>query len=49
MKTVKVKDNNRTVEQLIELLKELPQSKQEYINGYIQGVADAVKEQNKPA
>ena len=46
----KAKDNNCTVERLIELLKELPQSKQDYINGYIQGVADASKEnQNKPA
>ena len=47
MKTAK--DNSYTVERLIELLKELPQNKQDYINGYIQGVADAFKEQNKSA
>lgn len=34
---------------LIENLKKLPQEKQEYISGYVQGIADAIadKEQQK--
>lgn len=36
---------------LIENLKKLPQEKQEYINGYVQGIADAIadKDQQKTA
>lgn len=38
--------------ELIENLKKLPPSKQEYVNGYVQGIADAIadrKEQQKTA
>lgn len=30
--------------ELIENLKKLPQSKQEYVNGYVQGIADTIAE-----
>lgn len=33
--------------ELIENLKKLPQSKQEYVNGYVQGIADAIAEQEQ--
>ena len=37
--------------ELCELILKLPQEKQEYINGYVQGIADAIadKEQQKTA
>ena len=37
--------------ELIENLKKLPQSKQEYVNGYVQGIADTIadREQQKTA
>lgn len=37
--------------ELIENLKKLPQEKQEYVNGYVQGIADAIadREQQKTA
>ena len=37
--------------ELIENLKKLPQEKQEYINGYVQGIADTIaeREQQKTA
>ena len=38
--------------ELIENLKKLPKSKQEYVNGYVQGIADTIaveEEQQKPA
>ena len=31
----------------IENLKKLPQSKQEYVNGYVQGIADTIAEQEQ--
>lgn len=36
---------------LIENLKKLPQEKQEYVNGYVQGIADTIaeREQQKTA
>lgn len=39
----------KTTEQLIELLKQLPNDKQEFVNGYVQGVADAQKNIDKSA
>jgi hypothetical protein len=33
--------------ELIENLKKLPQSKQEYVNGYVQGIADTIAEQEQ--
>lgn len=33
--------------ELIENLKKLPQSKQEYVNGYVQGIADTIAEQDQ--
>lgn len=38
-----------TTEQLIDLLKRLPKEKQEFVNGYVQGVADAQKDIDKSA
>ena len=37
--------------ELIENLKKLPPSKQEYVNGYVQGIADTIaeREQQKTA
>ena len=37
--------------ELIENLKKLPQEKQEYVNGYVQGIADTIadREQQKTA
>lgn len=35
--------------ELIENLKKLPPEKQEYVNGYVQGVADSIAEQKQPA
>lgn len=39
------------VTELCELIEKLPQEKQEYINGYVQGIADAIadKDQQKTA
>lgn len=34
---------------IIEMLKQLPKEKQEFVNGYIQGVADTIAEQKEPA
>lgn len=34
--------------ELIENLKKLPPEKQEYVNGYVQGVADSIAEQKRP-
>lgn len=34
--------------ELIENLKKLPPEKQEYVNGYVQGVADSIAEQKQP-
>lgn len=33
--------------ELIENLKKLPQEKQEYVNGYVQGIADTIAEQEQ--
>ena len=33
--------------ELIENLRKLPQSKQEYVNGYVQGIADTIAEQEQ--
>lgn len=38
-----------STEQLIDLLKQLPKDKQEFVNGYVQGVADAQKNIDKSA
>ena len=38
-----------TTEQLINLLKQLPKEKQEFVNGYVQGVADSQKNIDKSA
>lgn len=43
------KDLKLSAEQLIELIKQLPESKQEFINGYVQGLSDKIAEQKKPA
>lgn len=43
------KDLKLSAEQLIELIKQLPESKQEFINGYVQGLSDRISEQEKPA
>lgn len=43
------KDIKKTSEQLIDLLKQLPKDKQEFVNGYVQGVADAQKNIDKSA
>lgn len=42
-------DIKKTSEQLIDLLKQLPKDKQEFVNGYVQGVADAQRNINKSA
>lgn len=42
-------DIKKTSEQLIDLLKQLPKDKQEFVNGYVQGVADAQKNIDKSA
>ena len=42
-------DIKKTSEQLIDLLKQLPKDKQEFVNGYVQGVADARKNIDKSA
>ena len=34
---------------IIEMLKQLPKEKQEFVNGYIQGVADTIAEQKESA
>lgn len=39
----------KSTEQLIELLKQLPKEKQEFVNGYIQGVKDTYDTANKSA
>lgn len=39
----------KTTEQLINLLKQLPKEKQEFVNGYVQGVADSQKNIDKSA
>lgn len=33
--------------ELIENLKKLPQNKQEYVNGYVQGIADTIAEKDQ--
>ena len=42
-------DIKNTSEQLIDLLKQLPKDKQEFVNGYVQGVADAQRNIDKSA
>ena len=42
-------DIKKTSEQLIDLLKQLPKDKQEFVNGYVQGVADSQKNIDKSA
>ena len=42
-------DIKKTTEQFIELLKQLPKDKQEFVNGYVQGVADTQNNVNKSA
>lgn len=42
-------DIKKTSEQLIDLLKQLPKDKQEFVNGYVQGVADTQKNIDKSA
>lgn len=42
-------DIKKTSEQLIDLLKKLPKDKQEFVNGYVQGVADAQRNIDKSA
>lgn len=43
------KDIKKTSEQLIDLLKQLPKDKQEFVNGYVQGVVDSQKNIDKSA
>jgi hypothetical protein len=44
-------DYKSNAKELIENLKKLPPDKQEYVNGYVQGIADTIaeKEQQKTA
>lgn len=42
-------DIKKSSEQLIDLLKQLPKDKQEFINGYVQGVADTQNNVDKSA
>lgn len=51
MSATKSNANTRTsAEQLIELIKQLPPEKQEFVNGYVQGVSESVpNEENKSA
>lgn len=44
-------DFKQDAKELIENLKKLPPAKQEYVNGYVQGIADAIaeKEEQKTA
>lgn len=49
MSATTVKEIKTSAEQMIELLKKLPETKQEFVNGYVQGVNEALAEQNKTA
>lgn len=47
-----IKETKAEAKELIENLKKLPPEKQEYVNGYVQGIADSITEQQqkkKPA
>ena len=46
-----ISNEKAEAKELIENLKKLPQEKQEYINGYVQGIADTIaeREQQKTA
>ena len=37
-----ITENKSEAKELIENLKKLPQAKKEYINGYVQGIADTI-------
>lgn len=37
------------IKQLIELIKRLPESKQNFVNGYVQGVCETLSDKNKSA
>lgn len=37
------------IKQLIELIKRLPENKQNFINGYVQGVCETLSDKNKSA
>ena len=42
-----VTNEKAEAKKLIENLKKLPQEKQEYVNGYVQGIADTIAEQEQ--
>lgn len=44
-----ITDIKKDAADIIEALKQLPKDKQEYVNGYIQGVNDTLAEQKEPA
>ena len=46
-----ISNEKAEAKELIENLKKLPQEKQEYVNGYVQGIADTIaeREQQKTA
>ena len=48
MKPKEVRELRIDAEKLAELIKQLPEAKQEFINGYIQGLTDC-KPDRKPA
>ena len=42
-----VTETRNEAKTIIEMLKQLPKEKQEFVNGYIQGVADTIAEAEK--
>ncbi len=43
------KEIRMDTEKLIELLKKLPESKQNFVNGYVQGVSETLTDKEKSA
>ena len=44
-----ITETKNEAKSIIEMLKQLPKEKQEYVNGYIQGVADTISEKKESA
>ncbi len=44
-----IKEIKTDTEQFINLLKQLPETKQEFINGYVQGISEILADKNKSA